>query len=385
MGSSMETKPISVLVVDDSALMRNLITKIFEQTDDLEVVGKAMNGEFALQKIPLLSPEFIVLDLEMPKMNGVEFLRAKKEQGIEIPVVILSSIARRGAQETMDALALGASDFIMKPSGSISNDVHKVGDHLIELARGFGMRYRMQKAGGKPVPGLPQKGKVPSEARKDSLPPRQVYTPPTPSAPRKLTPKGKPGKLELIAFGVSTGGPNALRKVFSALRSDLNLPIVVVQHMPAGFTSEFAKSLDRICPLQVKEAEDGDLLKPGRILITPGDYHMTLEKKPLATIVRLNQTQAVNGHRPSCDVLFESVAKHYGNKALGVIMTGMGRDGAEKLGDIYLAGGITLGQDERSSIVYGMPRAAYELGHVSEQLELEAIPSRINELAKELS
>ena len=158
--------------------------------------------------------------------------------------------------------------------------------------------------------------------------------------------------------------------MFAKISPDLGRPVVVVQHMPAGFTEEFAASLDRICPLEVKEAADGDILKPGRVLIAPGDWHIVVEKRSLASVVRINQDPTENGHRPSADVLFRSVAREYGNKALAVIMTGMGKDGARELGSIYREGGLTLGQDEASSVVYGMPKVAFEMGNVMEQVPL---------------
>jgi two-component system chemotaxis response regulator CheB len=170
--------------------------------------------------------------------------------------------------------------------------------------------------------------------------------------------------------------------VFSKLDADLQTPIVVVQHMPAGFTNEFAKSLDRLCPLEVKEAEDGDLIRPGRILIAQGNKHLEVEKKSLSAVARLSDAPQVSGHRPSADVLFASVAVAYTNHALGVIMTGMGRDGAQQLGNIYKEGGMTLGQDESSAVVYGMPRVAWELGHVQEQVSLNNMARRICDIAK---
>jgi len=190
------------------------------------------------------------------------------------------------------------------------------------------------------------------------------------------------GPVEILAFGISTGGPNALRKVFSLIDPVFPVPIVVVQHMPAGFTAEFAKSLDRICPLEVKEAADGDLLKAGRILISPGNYHIEVEKRRLAGVVRLNQREPVNGHRPSADVLFSSVAAQYGGKCMAVIMTGMGRDGAKEIGSIHRKGGITIGQDAESSIVYGMPRVAAEMGHLQYIESLENITELINRLVR---
>jgi two-component system chemotaxis response regulator CheB len=192
----------------------------------------------------------------------------------------------------------------------------------------------------------------------------------------------RPANTEVIAIGISTGGPDALRLVFSKLDADLKVPIVVVQHMPAGFTNEFAKSLDRICPLDVKEVEDGDPLVPGRILIAQGNKHMEIGRKGAAPVARLSDAPLVSGHRPSADVLFASVALTFQNHALGVIMTGMGRDGAAQLGTIYKEGGLTLGQDEASAVVYGMPRVAYELGHVQEQVPLDKMARRICDIAK---
>jgi len=371
---------VSVLIVDDSALMRNLIGRMIDDTPGLVVGDKAMNGKFALDKLARVNPDIIVLDLEMPEMNGIEFLKERKKRGITIPVVILSSIARRGAEITMEALNLGASDFIQKPSGSESTDIHTVKDTLVGMLLGYGSSYRKSQNKKTLLPSeYPPKTAKPSPIM-DLL--TSISTPSIEPAkpPNQLR---KPGKTEIIAIGISTGGPDALRVVFSKLDADLKVPIVVVQHMPPGFTNEFAKSLDRICPLDVKEAEDRDAIIPGRILIAQGNKHMEVEKKPLANpVVRLSDTPLVSGHRPSADVLFASVAMAYQNHALGVIMTGMGRDGAQQLGTIYKEGGMTLGQDEKSAVVYGMPRVAYELGHVMEQVSLEKMARRICDIAK---
>jgi len=371
-------EPISVLVVDDSALMRNLISRIVDSTPGLRTADKAMNGVFALQKIPKCHPDVIVLDIEMPEMNGIEFLKERKRLGIEIPVVILSSVAKSGAQVTMEALSLGASDFITKPSGSVSSDIHTVAGELSRMLVAYGSQY--QRVKGKEPPRYdfeaPERmfDAVPGESRLPRVPAPK---------PVPLKPLRAPGPTEIVVIGISTGGPNALREVFARIAPDLGRPVVVVQHMPAGFTEEFAASLDRICPLEVKEAADGDLLKPGRVLIAPGDWHVVVERRSLAGIVRVNQDPAENGHRPSADVLFRSVAKEYGNKALAVIMTGMGKDGAKEIGSIYREGGITLGQDEASSVVYGMPKVAHEMGHVMEQVPLDRMAERISELAME--
>ena len=372
---------ISVLIVDDSALMRNLIGRMIDDTPGLVIADKAMNGIFALQKIPRVQPDIICLDLEMPEMNGIEFLKERKKRGIDIPVVILSSIASKGAEITMEALSLGANDFVQKPSGAISEDIHVVKDTLMGMLLGYGGSYRKSK-GKKVLTPSEYKPKVPSDKGSDiavhfklaSAPPITAAAP-----PQRVR---NPAKTEIIAIGISTGGPDALRVVFSKIDADLRVPIVVVQHMPAGFTMEFAKSLDRICPLDVKEAADGDEIKPGRVLIAQGNKHLELERRNGNMVAHLSDAPLVSGHRPSADVLFASVAMNYQNRALGVIMTGMGRDGAQHLGTIFKEGGMTLGQDEPSAVVYGMPRVAYELGHVMEQVSLDNMARRICEVAK---
>ncbi len=404
--------PVSVLIVDDSALMRSLIGKIVESSPSLRVADKAMNGRFALQKLVRANPDVIVLDIEMPEMNGVEFLRERKRLGIDIPVVILSSIAKNGAKVTMECLELGASDFVTKPSGAESADLHTVASQLVELLEGYGSQYQFKKIGGTarklPVDRLREYdvGRLEPDHATDnqhaSLPPETLATLSTrpavarvrpTEAPRR--PEGRqeraapptqtrsPGNIEIIAIGISTGGPNALREVFAKLDPNLPQPIVVVQHMPAGFTEEFANSLNRICPLEVKEAKEGDLVKPGRVLIAPGDKHIEVEKRSLATIAHLTDAPPENGHRPSADVLFESVRKEYQNHALGIIMTGMGRDGAAKITALFKEGSRTLGQDEASSIVYGMPRVAWEYGGVMEQVSLSRMAETINRYGRD--
>ncbi len=375
---------ISVLVVDDSALMRNLIGRMIEDTPGLTVAEKAMNGNFALQKIARVEPDVICLDLEMPEMNGIEFLKERKKRGIDIPVVILSSVAARGAAITMEALDLGASDFIQKPSGSVSEDIHIVKDTLVSKLLGYGGSYRKSKGKKILAPAEYKEKPEVKESKNVDLAVHFKLISETPSDPAQAPVRARhPAKTEIIAIGISTGGPDALRVVFANLDADLKVPIVVVQHMPAGFTNEFAKSLDRICPLDVKEAEEGDEIIPGRILIAQGNKHLEVEKKASGGLVHLSDNPLVSGHRPSADVLFASVAMAYTNHVLGVIMTGMGRDGAQHLGTIYKEGGITLGQDEKSAVVYGMPRVAYELGHVMEQVSLDNMARRICDVAKE--
>ena len=373
---------ISVLIVDDSAMMRNLIGRMIDDTPGLQIAEKAMNGYFALQKIPRVNPDIICLDLEMPEMNGIEFLQERKKQGINIPVVILSSIAEKGAKITMEALALGASDFVTKPSGSVSMDIHSVRDTLVPMLLGYGGAYRRSQ--GKKVLTPEEYVKKPAAQQTPDIISTHFKLTATPAAEPAAPPSQirKPGRTEIIAIGISTGGPDALRVVFSKLDKDLDVPILVVQHMPPGFTNEFAKSLDRICPLDVKEAEEGDAVQNGRILIAQGNKHLEVERKYPNAVVHLSDSPLVSGHRPSADVLFASVALAYQNHALGVIMTGMGRDGAAQLGNIFKEGGMTLGQDEKTAVVYGMPRVAWEMGHVMEQVSLENMARRICDVAK---
>ena len=413
---------ISVLICDDSALMRNLIGRIIDGTPGMKVVGKAMNGQFAVEKVPLLKPDVMVLDIEMPMMNGIEFLKKRKEMHWDFPVIILSSVATEGAAVTMQALELGAADFITKPNGSTSADLSSVADRLTELLSSYGCQYarrhgrdvyppefffqqaKMRRAehlvaekkgsdflkstesmstssllGKRADTKFPDVGRPVLEPKKPSF----TWTPPAKKDPASITPLRQGGRIEIIAIGISTGGPNALREVFKDLDPRIRQPILVVQHMPAGFTTEFANSLNRICPLEVKEANDGDELKGGKIYIAPGNYHIFVEKKGFSYVVRLSQAEQRNGHRPSADVLFESVAKEFQNRALGVIMTGMGRDGAAEITEMRKQGAWTLGQDEASSVVYGMPKVAWEMGGVQKQVPLKEMATSINKMALE--
>ena len=385
---------IDVLIVDDSALMRNLVSRMLESASGVTVCAKAMNGQMALEKIPSSNPDIIVLDLEMPVMTGLEFMRERKKAGIDIPVIILSSIAHRGAAVTIECLELGASDFLLKPSNVGSEELPKVAERLVEMVRSYGGSYARKK--GKKVPffftgvseerragspaGAPA-GSCLAQAASTALKKPEFYLPKAPAPAAPIQAVRESGPIEIIAFGISTGGPNALREVFAGLSPDIRQPIVVVQHMPAGFTAEFAASLNNICPLEVKEAAEGDVLKEGRILIAPGGYHITVEKRRLASVIHTNQDPQRNGHRPSVDVLFESVVKEYQANALGIIMTGMGKDGAAELAELRRAGSRTLGQDAESCVVYGMPRAAFELGAVQKQVPLSKMAAEVSELA----
>lgn len=392
---------ISVAICDDSALMRNLIGRIVDETEGLEICFKAQNGQDCLDKLSTAKPDIILLDIEMPVMTGLEFLRERRLRGIEVPVLIISSIATEGASVTMQALSLGASDFVTKPGGtSVSLKISDVSKDIIEYISSYGGAYA--RICGKQVYDpeffdhqiklreaekfiIQKKGEEAAQSasiKKTELP-ASFWKPKTVKEKVDVVPVRESGKIEVIAIGISTGGPNALREVFKDLDPNIKQPILVVQHMPAGFTKEFAASLDLICPLKVTEAVDGEPIMSGHVYIAPGNKHIIVERRPIGNIIRLSDDEQRNGHRPSADVLFESVAKVYQNHALGVIMTGMGRDGAAELAEMRKQGAWTLGQDQVTSIVYGMPRVAWELGGVQKQVALGDMAAEISGLAKE--
>ena len=350
---------ISVMIVDDSVLMRKLIGKILEDRDDIEVVAKAMNGKFALSKMKMHEPDVIILDLEMPEMDGITFLKEKNKLKNKVPVIILSSVATKGAAITMEALSLGASDFITKPSGSVSLDIAEVGEKLVSLVKAYGRDYQ-RRHGVSSFSHAEPEISFSHERVVSSTPVKTV--PISEEGWDVITPESRPGRPEILAIGISTGGPNALRKVLAMIPGDFPIPIVVGQH------------------IEVNEAEEGDVLKPGRALIAPVDRHIVVEKKSLCSVVKLLDTELVSGHKPSADVLFESVAKSYGKNSIAVIMTGMGKDGAKKIGEIYRKGGYTLGQDQESSVVYGMPKVAFEHGYIHEQFSLIDLPTKLTKL-----
>lgn len=340
------SEKIRVLVVDDSALMRKLIPSILARDPEIEVVGTAMDGEFALKKIEELRPDVVTLDLEMPRMDGMETLRLIMRRA-PLPVILFSTHSKEGAYSTLKALALGAVDFIAKPTDAAAGHLEKIADILID------------------------KIKVAKRATGRKLPPATVpIDPPTPpkKGARSTTPPTR-----IIAIGVSTGGPNALQYVLSQLPADFPCAILVVQHMPEGFTEMFAKRLDECCALDVSEAKSGDLLLAGRVLICPGNRHMMVRRMPRGDMAVLSDSAPVNGHRPSVDVLFHSVAQEFSLSAVGILMTGMGEDGAEGLGVIKSAGGFTIAQSEETCVVSGMPRAAITKGYANRVIALEQI------------
>ena len=340
------TPVVRVLVVDDSALMRKLIPQILQTDGSIQVVGTAMDGNFGLKKIEELKPQVVTLDLEMPGMNGIDTLKEIMRRQ-PLPVIVFSSHSTEGASVTLKALGLGAFDFVTKPRDATA--------HMAETARE--LIAKVKAAGDSKLKPQMLAG----------LPPRPEK--------REISAAGIPSKV--VAIGISTGGPQAMEYMLSQLPADFPGTILVVQHMPEGFTEMFAKRLNETSALRVKQAQSGDLLQAGRVLVCPGSRHMKVKRLPLGDIAVLNEEPRVNGHRPSADVLLRSVAEEFRSQAVGVLMTGMGDDGAEGLGAVKKAGGMTIAQSEDSCVVYGMPKAAIERGYATRVVALDVMSATL--------
>jgi len=351
---------IRILIVDDSAFMRRLLTKILEPYDDIEVVATAMDGVFALDKIEQLEvrPDVITLDLEMPRLDGMSTLKRIVDR-YQLPVVLVSAHTSKGAKATFDALAAGAVDFITKPVRIFSSPVASLGEDLV--------------------------AKIRVAARAKIRRPATRSTPSTPSAaprPRALDKRVAPAR-DVVGIAVSTGGPNALSTMLAEIQSGFKPALLIVQHMPEGFTAQFAERLAKLARIEVREAADGDTVTAGCALVAPGGRHMVVEREQAKVTVRLTRSDPVNGHRPSADVLFRSLAEVVGAKSIGMILTGMGEDGADGISAIQKAGGHTVAQDESSSVVYGMPKAAIARGVVDRVLPLSEMAGYLNSLSSE--
>ena len=341
--------PFRVLIVDDSVVVRKLLSDALSSSAEVQVVGTASSGSLALAKIPQLNPDLITLDIEMPGMNGIETLSEIRKRYPQLPVIMFSTLTERGAAITLEALSQGASDYMTKPSNSenLASAIEQVRRELIT---------KIVSLAGRP----------------------RAYTMPAPSS--IPTSKKKPRaqqRIDILAIGTSTGGPNALAEVIPLLPEDFPVPVVVVQHMPPLFTQLLAARLNTQSQLEVHEAEAGRKLEPGHVWIARGDYHMTLAQKGMTVTLNLNQDPPENSCRPAVDVLFRSVAQVYGGNALGVVMTGMGSDGARGAAHIGEAGGQILVQDEASSVVWGMPGAVVSAGLADKVLPLAEISQEV--------
>lgn len=359
---------IRALVVDDASLFRKIITGILKTIPGVEVVGSAPDGIAALEKIASLKPDIVTLDIEMPQMNGIEVLEKLRERRVETGVIVVSTLTTKGGEMTLRALELGAFDFITKPqSGSMAENMESVKGALTPLVHALAKRREI----------------------KSLLKLGPAFQRPTP--PRTQT-TGAPGgafmarkdKSEIVAIGISTGGPNALAVVVPAFPANISVPILIVQHMPPVFTASLAKSLDAKSAIHVKEAEDGEPVAPGKALIAPGGRHMKVEASHdgKTRVIRLTDDPPVNSCRPSVDYLFKSVAQHYVGRATGVIMTGMGSDGFEGLKLMKKNGAIVIAQDEQSSVVYGMPKGPVEAGIADVIAPLGALAQQIVKTVK---
>lgn len=348
---------VRVLVVDDSVVVRRMVSDVLAADPRIEVVGTAANGKVALAKIPMLNPDLITLDIEMPVMDGLETLTELRKDHPRLPVIMFSTLTARGATTTLDALERGANDYVMKPAnvGSVTASMEAVRDQLVP-------RIVALCAGRVPRP--------PTTASTVVL------------GTRRPTRTGPPSRVDVVAIGVSTGGPDALARLLPALPADLPVPVVVVQHMPPVFTRQFADRLDLKCALHVSEAVTGDPVVPGRVLIAPGDFHLRLGRRPGPggdVVAALDQGTPENYCRPAVDVMFRSVAEQYGGRVLGVVLTGMGHDGARGAADIVGAGGSVVVQDEATSVVWGMPGAVAAAGLADQVLPLDRIAPTILE------
>ncbi|MGD2066664.1 MAG: chemotaxis response regulator protein-glutamate methylesterase [Candidatus Bathyarchaeota archaeon] len=330
---------LRVLVVDDSAFMRKIVTKMIDSDPQLTVVGTAFDGLNALKKIPQLNPDVITMDVNMPRMDGLKTLKEIMKQN-PIPVIMLSATTQEGAEITFRALKLGAVDYVQKPSGQISLDIETVRNELVD------------------------KIKTAAHANLVSHERAASYSPVT--TKQAFTNK-------IITIGASTGGPPAVEEILRQLPKNTP-PILIVQHMPIGFTQLFAKRLNKLCSFEVKEAENGDTIKQGLALIAPGGYHMTVTGDGR---VQLNEGPAEHGVRPAVDPMMRTTAEVYESETIGVVLTGMGRDGASGMRRIKENGGKTIAQDKATSTVFGMPKIAIEEGNVDKILPLSKIPEQL--------
>lgn len=350
-------KKITVMVVDDSAVVRQTISEALSQDRDIELLGTAADPVFALEKMKRQWPDVIVTDVEMPRMDGITFLRKIMAEH-PTPVVVCSSLTEKGAETTMQAMAAGAITIITKPKLGVKAFLEDASDDLVAAVKGAAcanMRAVAASSGSTaPPPKLDASAVLPATDGR---------------AMAQTTER-------IIAIGTSTGGTQALERVLRALPR-VSPGIVVVQHMPEKFTASFAARLDSISEVEVREAQNGDRVIPGRVLIAPGGRHMLLKRSGAQYHVEVRDGPLVNRHRPSVDVLFRSVAQFAGKNALGIIMTGMGDDGARGLKEMHATGAHTLAQDEATCVVYGMPREAVKLGGVDRSVPLDQIAREI--------
>ncbi|MBA4368303.1 MAG: chemotaxis response regulator protein-glutamate methylesterase [Desulfobacterium sp.] len=372
--------PLKVMVVDDTIVYRKIVTDILSELSDVEVVGTASNGKLALHKIPMLKPDLITLDIEMPEMNGLDFLTHVQEEWPEIGVVMLSTSTQEGGEMTIRALELGAFDFIPKPlSGTMADNKEEIKKILTPMLKAFKRRREIQNIlSGKHAPSV-------SKTKSTPPPQKKIVSEDTIAQRMKKVTRQISAKSEIVAIGISTGGPNALAKMMPMIPPDIGVPILIVQHMPPIFTESLAKSLDAKSALPVREARDGQILTKNTALIAPGGKHMKIVASAdgMNRIIRITDDPPENSCRPSVDYLFRSIAEHYVGRATGVIMTGMGADGCKGAKLLKKNGAFIIAQDEDSCTVFGMPKEIIEADLADAVVSLDIMAQEIvNSVAK---
>ena len=362
--------PLRVLVVDDSVVIRRLLVQALESEADIEVVGTASDGARALVKAEQLQPDAITMDVEMPVMDGVEAVRELRRRGVRVPIVMFSTLTARGASATLDALAAGASDYVTKPSnvGSLAESLARVASELVPRLRalvGRGTRPAARSAAAAPRT-VPAGATALAGLRSASAHHVPAVLPAAPTHP-----------VRAVVVGSSTGGPEALSRLLGGLRRPLPVPMLITQHMPPLFTAQLAQRLDRLGPSTVVEASDGEVLQPGRVYVAPGDVHLELGGTAATARVVLSHGEPVNFCRPSVDVMLRSALAVLGPQLLGVMLTGMGQDGAAGAAELVAAGGTMISQDEATSVVWGMPGAVAAAGSTHRILPLDAVADAV--------
>jgi len=372
---------IKVLVVDDSVVVRRLIVDSLTGAPDIEVVGTAANGLLAQAKIDQLKPDVVTMDIEMPQMDGIAAVRELRKRHKHLPVIMFSTLSAAGASATLEALSAGATDYVTKPSnvGSIAESIAAVREQLVPKIHALAGRRPPPGPPARPgpPPGRPGLSPPPAGRPGGPVPGRPGLAPARPDRPAPAGPAarrpGPPVRVDILAIGCSTGGPDALTKVLQALPADLPVPVVVTQHMPPVFTRMFAERLDRSTQLHVVEATDGMELTAGWAYIAPGESHLVLHRRGTATLTQLSGAPPENSCRPAVDVMFRSVAALYGASAYATVLTGMGQDGRGGAKVLRDAGAEILAQDEATSVVWGMPGAVVSAGLADEILPLDRI------------
>jgi two-component system, chemotaxis family, protein-glutamate methylesterase/glutaminase len=365
--SNAASRRLRVLIVDDSALVRRILTELVSADPQMEVVGTATDAYMARDKIKQLNPDVITLDVEMPKMDGVTFLRNLMRLR-PMPVVMVSSLTEHGAEITLDALAVGAVDYLPKPKIDLAATLGDYAEELCAKLKAAAQARVRRYDSAAAAPGI---SPVPPKYSADAVLPKAA-------APRQFRTTDR-----IIAIGASTGGTEAIKDVLVQLPADTP-GIVIAQHIPKAFSTPFARRMDACCQMTVYEAEDGQQILPGHVYIAPGDRHLLLVRDGARYVCKLDDGQPVNRHKPSVDVLFRSVAQQAGRNAIGVILTGMGKDGAAGLKEMRDAGSPTIAQDEATCVVWGMPREAAALGAAVQVMGLHEIPARLRALAESM-